>query len=355
MPPMPGVARWGALAAATAAVGWSLGEAGMPSSYLFGALLCGIAAALVAPGRLAIPRRTFSCSLAIAGVVLGTLLDSSSLDAIADGWLPLALVTGATLGISLAAGALLARVTSLDLPTAALGMVAGGASGIVGISGELGADDRLVAFMQYLRVLLIVLLTPLLVATAFPGDAAPATSAAQPVFGDARGWLLMVSTGGAGAALGATTRLPGALLLGPLVVSAAVTLAVPGGEFEVPTIAQDVAFAVIGLQVGLKFTVETVRELGRLLVPVLIAVVGVLVACALLAIVLDVTSDVSFRDAYLATTPGGLYAVLAVALGTDANAAFILAAQGLRLVVMVTLAPVVVRWMVARANVTRPG
>ena len=48
-------------------------------------------------------------------------------------------------------------------------MVAGGASGIVGISDELGADDRLVAFMQYLRVLLIVLLTPVLVAVFFPG------------------------------------------------------------------------------------------------------------------------------------------------------------------------------------------
>ena len=33
--------------------------------------------------------------------------------------------------------------------------IAGGASGIVGMSGELGADDRLVAFIQYLRVLAV--------------------------------------------------------------------------------------------------------------------------------------------------------------------------------------------------------
>ena len=82
-------------------------------------------------------------------------------------------MTAASLAISLAAGAVLARTTSLDTPTAALGMVAGGASGIVGISGELGADDRLVAFMQYLRVLLIVLLTPVLVALVLPGVRTP--------------------------------------------------------------------------------------------------------------------------------------------------------------------------------------
>jgi hypothetical protein len=102
--------------------------------------------------------------------------------------------------------------------------------------------------------------------------------------------------------------------------------------------------------VGLRFTLDTLRLLGRLLAPVLLAVLGVLAACGLLALALDAASAVSLRDAYLATTPGGVYAVLAVALGTDANAAFILAAQGLRLVVMVALAPVVVRWMVGRAN-----
>jgi uncharacterized protein len=349
MPPMA-VARWAALAAATAAAGWALGATGLPSSYLFGALLVGIAAALLAPDRLAIPQPAFTGALAVAGVVLGTLLDSSSLDAIADGWLPLALVTAATLAISLVAGALLARVTSLDLPTAALGMVAGGASGIVGISGELGADDRLVAFMQYLRVLLIVLLTPVLVAIAFPGEAAHATAAAEPVLGDVRGWLSPLATCAAGLALASAAGFPGASLLVPMTLAAVLTLAVPGGEFEVPPLAREVAFALIGLQVGLKFTLETIRLLGRLLLPVVAAVLGVLAACGVLALVLDVSSDVSFRDAYLATTPGGLYAVLAVALGANANAGFILAAQGLRLIVMIALAPVVVRWMVARAN-----
>jgi membrane AbrB-like protein len=342
------VARWGGMAAAIAAAGWALGTAGLASSYLFGALLVGIAIALAAPGRLDVPARAFTAAQAIAGVALGTYLDSSSLDAIADGWLPLALVTAATLAISLAAGALLARTTALDPATAALGMVAGGASGIVGISGELGADDRLVAFMQYLRVLLIVLLTPLVVAIAFPGAHVHAPAPAPPPLGDARGWLLALAVAAAGAAAGVRARVPGGALLGPMAIAALLTLAVPGGEFDVPALLRETAFALIGLQVGLRFTVATIRQLGELLVPVLLGVIGVLAACALLAVVLDATTSVSLRDAYLATTPGGLYAVLAVALGSDADAAFILAAQGLRLIVMIALAPVVVRWLVRR-------
>jgi uncharacterized membrane protein AbrB (regulator of aidB expression) len=84
--------------------------------------------------------------------------------------------------------------------------------------------------------------------------------------------------------------------------------------------------------------------LGRLLVPVLISILGLLVGCFGLAVILHfTTSNVSLLDAYLATTPGGLFAVLAVAFGAGANTTFILAVQGLRLLVMVLLAPLVVR------------
>jgi membrane AbrB-like protein len=348
---MAATARWTCLIAATAAAGSALGALGLPSPYLFGALLLGIAAALLAPDRLAMPAAGFTAAQAGAGVVLGTMLDSSSLDAIAGAWPALALVIAATLAISLAAGAALARATPLDPATAALGMVAGGAAGIVGMAAELGADDRLVAFMQYLRVLVIVLLTPVLVALAFGGAAGDGGVAAEAVLGDARGWALTVGAAAIGAAAGARSRVPGGPLLGPLAIASLLTLAVPGGEFEVPPLLRDVAFAGIGLEVGLKFTLETIRQLGRLLVPVVIALLGLLAACGLLAVALHVTTDVSLRDAYLATTPGGLYAVVAVAVGADADAGFILAAQSLRLVAMIALAPIVVRRLVRRARV----
>ena len=106
---------------------------------------------------------------------------------------------------------------------------------------------------------------------------------------------------------------------------------------------RELSFALIGLQVGLRFTLETVRLLGRLFVPVLLALAGLLIGCAGLAVALHLATDVSFQDAYLATTPGGLYAVLAVAVGANANTTFILAVQLLRLLVAVLLAPLAVR------------
>lgn len=307
-----------------------------------------MALALAAPGRLTIPRAGFVAAQAVTGVALGTYIKSSSLAALGDDWLPVVLVSAATLAVSLAAGVLMARVTGLDRPTAALGMVAGGASGIVTMARELGGDDRLVAFMQYLRVFVVVSATPLLVAVAFPGSdgTGAAGPAGTPLIGGAGDWAATVALAAVGAVLGRGLRIPAGALLGPMLLAAAVSLAAPAGWLVVPELGQDAAFVLIGLQVGLGFTMATVRQTGRLVLPVLASILMLMVACVGLAVVLDLMTSVSFRDAYLATTPGGLYAVLAAALGAGANTTFIVAVQSLRVVVMVLLAPVAVRRLI---------
>jgi membrane AbrB-like protein len=342
---------WAAAAGAVLGGGLLLGRAGLPSAYLFAALLLGLAVALRRPGTLDVHPVWFRRAQAVAGVTLGAYLQVSALRELSHAWLPVALVSGATLALSLGAGVLLSRTTTLDEPTAALGLIAGGASGIVGMSGELGADDRLVAFMQYLRVLVVVLSTPLFIAVAFPGhhaSAAAVAADAQPVLGDLRGWVLTAVLAAAGAVLAARTRMTAGVLLGPMIVTGVVVLAIPGGAFEVPPLVRETSFAIIGLQVGLRFTLDTIRLLGRLLLPVGLVILGLLVACFGLALALDATTSASLLDSYLATTPGGLYAVLAVASGSGADTTFVVAVQSLRVVVMVLLAPLAVRWALGR-------
>jgi uncharacterized protein len=345
------------LGVATAGLGFGLGKAGLPSSYLFAALLVGVGVALALPHRVQLPPAAFGVGQAVTGVAIGAYVRSSSLSVIAHSWLALSLVSAATLGFTIAAGALLARITPLDAPTAALGMVAGGASGIVAMADDLSADGRLVAFMQYLRVLIIVMFTPVFIAIAFPGHGTGHVTAAGggPTLGDLRGWLLGLGLAAAGTLIANRVRMTAGTLLGPMLLSAVVVLAVPNGEFTVPPLLAQSAFALIGLQVGLRFTADTVRLLGRLLLPVLGCIIGLIVASFGLAVVLDLTTSVSLIDAYLATNPGGLYAVLAVAFGAGANTTFILAAQGLRLLVMILIAPMVVRWLTSGAGETVPA
>jgi hypothetical protein len=289
----------------------------------------------------------FRIGQAVTGVALGTFLHTSTLTELGKHWLPVTLVSLATLVVTIVAGLALARVTRLDRPTASLGMVAGGASGIVAMADELGGDDRLVAFMQYLRVLVVTLLTPIIVPLAF-GVHGVASAASIPLLGNWQGWALTVGASVVGAFLGRRLRIPAGSLLGPLLLTAALSLTGVIGNTQVPDLAREVAFSLIGLQIGLGFERQTLREIARVAWPVAVSIVALLVICFVLGWLLSLTANVTLLDGYLATTPGGLYAVLPIAYGSGADTGFVLTVQGLRLFVMVLAAPAMVRWLVRR-------
>ena len=342
------VRRWPGLAVATAVVAVGAGAVGVPSSALFAAILTGLVWALTGASGMAPPRWAVVAAQAVIGATLGAYFELAPLTALGGRWLPVGLVVAGTLAVSLLAGVLVAAATGLDLPTALLGLVAGGASGIVALSDELGADARLVAVMQYTRVLVVVLLAPLVTAFAFDnGGAATGGGAAEAgVTGDL---AYTAAACGAGLLVARRLRVPAAALLGPLAVGAALTaIEIPDGA-GVPWLVQELAFAVIGVQVGLRFTPATVRRAGRLLPVVLAAVMAIVGLCAGLAAVLVALADVSFADAYLATTPGGIYAVLATAVGIGADTTFVTAVQALRMLIMVIAAPPLVRVLATRS------
>ena len=324
----------------TVAGGWLADRAGVPSAYLFAAILVGIAIALTV--GLELPPSVFPAGQAVAGVVVGTYLHTSTLTELGSRWVPVVLVSAATLAITIAAGVLLARIARIDRATASLGMVAGGASGIVAMADDLGADDRLVAFMQYLRLAVVVLVTPLIVGLAFDTHGGGSAPGGGPLLGTAGGWAATLAVAAAGALIGPRLRLPAAAFLGPTLVAAALTLS-GALDLTVPPLLREASFAAIGLHIGLRFERETLRTVARLIPAVLVSIAALIAGCFALAWVLELTADVSLLDAYLATTPGGLYAVLPLAFGSRADAGFVLAVQGLRVLVMVLAAPAVVR------------
>jgi uncharacterized membrane protein AbrB (regulator of aidB expression) len=197
-------------------------------------------------------------------VVLGTTVTASTLPELGALWLPVAVVTLGTLLSAVALGLLLSRACGLDAGTAVLACVPGGAVGLVVMSREMGADDRLVAFSQYLRVLVILVATPFLAASLFAGHEVVVASGA-PVPNGAGAAGVAVALGAGGWLLGRTIRLPAPSLLGPMLVAAAVTMLLPTVPAHVPAPILEAAFALVGLDVGLRFTGDVLRQLRRLI------------------------------------------------------------------------------------------
>jgi membrane AbrB-like protein len=315
-------------------------------------MLVALALALVWEKHPSVPRWGRIASLAVVGGVLASALQPSVLPLISRHWLPVSLVVCGTLFLSLGAGLLLSSLVRIDRKTAALGALPGAASGMLAMSDPLGADARLVALMQYTRVVVVVVTATLvgrLMTGAAPQPASGQGLQATPegvdllVQGTVQTYAVTVLVAVLGAWAGTRLRLPAGALLGPLILGVAlaelgvVHLAWPPG---VP----QAAYLVLGLWVGLLFDGASVKRAGRLFPFVLASAVGLVLACAALGWTLAALTGIDGMTAYLATTPGGIDSVAIVALGTGADAPLVLAVQMLRLLAVVFAGSLLGRW-----------
>jgi membrane AbrB-like protein len=333
--------RWALLIVLTAVGTAALTPLGVPSPALFAGLL--VATALALGGLpVAVPRRMTGVAQAVIGVVIGVLAQPGTLATLAGQWAPVLLVCVATLAVSMAAGLLLGLRRGISPLTGVLALTAGGASGLVAVSRELGGDDRTVAVVQYLRVGMVTATMPVVAAAGFGAAAGsgPAAPGSAPLAVDV-GYVVVCAV--AGTALARVARVPAGALLGPMTVAIAINLA--GWSFGAtpPALLVEVAYAAIGWQAGARFTRESLRTVLGALLPAAALIVGVIAACAGLGLVLSALTGTTALDGYLATTPGGIYAVLATAASAGSDVTFVMAVQVLRVILMLLVMPAVAR------------
>ena len=344
---------WAVLGVGSSLAGLFAQRMGLPAGWLVGPMLVALALALVWEKHPTVPRWGRTASLAVVGGMLAAAFRPSVLPLIAGHWLPVSIVVCGTLLLSLGAGLLLSGLlTHLDRKTAALGTLPGAASGMLAMSDPLGADARLVALMQYTRVVVVVVSATLvgrLVAGAAPqassGQGLQAASGGPDLLvqGTVPTYAVTALVAVLGAWAGTRLRLPAGALLGPLILG--VVLAELGVvHLAWPPGVPQAAYLILGLWVGLLFDGASVKRAGRLFPVVLASAVALVLACAVLGWVLAALTGIDGMTAYLATTPGGIDSVAIVALGSGADAPLVLAVQMLRLLAVVFAGSLLGRW-----------
>jgi uncharacterized protein len=343
------------LLAVTVAITFPLTMWGVPSAALFAALVVGIALALssLAPSR--VPRPVGIAAQGVLGVYIGTMVHGDAINGLGPDWPIVIIVAVGTLVLSILAGALLGLHRDVSPLTGSLALVAGGASGLVAIARELGGDDRAVAVVQYLRVALVTASMPVVVALLYHADRSHHSPVSSQT--DSAPWylsvLLMTVLIIAGAAGGRLVRMPGAGLLGPLALTVALEISGVSFGLSVPIILVQVGYMIIGWQAGVVFNRDALRAVGRIL-PAAIGLIVVLgVATAGIGALMAHLTGKSQLEGYLATSPGGVYAVLAIAVETGSNVTFIIAAQVFRVLLMLFTAPLLARtvvWATTRSS-----
>jgi uncharacterized protein len=335
------MAEWGVLVLGSVAL-WGVFEAArLPAALLLGPMVAAIA--LGASGAsIRIPRPAFTAAQSLVGCLIATSITGAIVTSFARDWPAMLLIVGSTIVSGAVVGWVLGRFGSLPGSVTAWGSSPGGASAMVAMADASGADPRLVALMQYIRVVCVVAIASL-VARLVLGSVRPPTleGGAQPTdlladLGHVAATLVLAAVG---SFAGQRLRLPAGALLGPMVLGA-VLHATGLVEITIPGPLLALAYMVIGWFVGLRFTKETLAVAWRAL-PEIIA--GSFILIALGGISAWLLIQVRHTDpltAFLATTPGGIDSIAIIAIGSNVDVAFVMSLQAVRVfLVILTGAP----------------
>ena len=338
---LPLAGLWIVLALVSAVLGGVLLQAMVPAALLLGPMLSAIAFGVGGSG-LRLPRWAFLMAQSVIGCLVASALTPSILLDIADSWAVMLAIVAATVAAGGLVGWTLVRFGALPGTTAAWGSSPGGASAMVVMAESFGADPRLVGFMQYLRVVIVVmsasLAARLLIGQDAPAMVPPDLLASVPPLPLAE----TLAVAALGVLAGRFTRIPAAGLLVPMAVGA--TLHCLGLiSVTLPYWLLSLSYLTIGWYIGLGFTRAILLYAFRTLPQVLLSIFLLIGLCGLSAWGLHCFLHTDGLTAYLATSPGGLDSVAIIAVGSGADTPFVLAVQTLRLFVVLLTGPAIAR------------
>ena len=345
-------AQWAALVVLSAALAALLLWLHAPAALMLGPL----AAAIVVSSygaKLRLPLTPFVLAQGVVGCLIAKMVPLSIVGDVLQHWFLFSVGVLSVVAISSALGWLMTKWQMLPGTTALWGTSPGAASVMTIMAESYGADVRLVAFMQYGRVVLVAVVAAL-VTHVFGVNTAQAHT--EVVWFPAVHWL----------PLGETLALA---IFGPLIAR---QLNIPAGAFLVPMIGGIVlthlglmtvelppwllaaCYALVGWNVGLRFSRQLLLHAMRQLPRILACILTMIVLCGGVAWLMVLAIGVDPLTAYLATSPGGSDSVAIIAASTNVDVSFVMAMQTVRMIAVLFIGPVLTKYIVTHSNPAPP-
>jgi hypothetical protein len=289
--------------------------------------------------KLELPRVSMNLSQAVIGCFIARSINEDILNIFQTEWFLLILTGSLILIASIGLGWGISRFNILPGSTAIWGLLPGAASAMVMMAEDYGADFRLVAFMQYLRVLLVTV-TASLVARFW---AHIPTSGLQALiwFEPLRFYDFSISLTIMAISLMAIfiPKVSGGVLIVSMLLGGFIQL---GGyaNIQLPLWLLACAFALIGWNVGLRFTREVINAAARALPQTFFCILLLIIFCMGLAVLLVYFHGSDLLSSYLGTNPGGVDSAAIIASATKVDLAFVMSLQIMRFLITLLAGPI---------------
>lgn len=345
-------ARWGFLIALSVTIAAIFHAFAVPASFLVGPLLAGILVATNG-GGIRLPTLPYLTAQSMVGCLIARAITADIVRTFIDHWPLFIAVVVAILAASSLLGWLMTRFRVLPGTTAVWGSSPGAATPMMLMAEAFGADSRLVAFMQYLRVVFVAIAAAMIAGfwLKAPASPAPAIDLLRPLDWPAFAETLAVAA--AGALLGRRLGIPAGGFLVPLAFGAVLQVSgVIRIELAEPLLI--VSYTLLGWSVGLSFTRAVVVHAVKAMPQIALSTLILIGFCGGLAYVLTRTLGIDPLTAYLATSPGGIDSVAIIAASAQVDVSFVMAMQTFRMIMVLLAGPSLAR-LVARSTDTASG
>lgn len=321
---------------------------GLPAAVLLGAMFGGIA--LAANGRgVQMPKWLFVFAQSVLGAMLARLLTPELFVTLSQHLFAFVAVVASVFGLAVVIGVVLTKLGVVPGNAALWGSFPGAASVMVVMSEAYGADSRIVAFMQYLRVLVVTVAATVVARVAF----GHVHHEQLPMFGHVDVLSLIITS---------LVMLAGAVIAirmkwraGPMLITMALATVLQnfaGLHIELPRWLLVAAWSALGWTIGLRFTRDILEYVGRAFPRVLLGVVVLVTLCGLLGITVAQVMHLDLLSAYFATSPGGADAIAVLATNTNVAVSLVMAIQLGRTIVVMLIGPQLAKWLAPRLAVS---
>lgn len=328
--------RWLIVAPLSVVLGAVLSALHVPAAWIVGAILASGGMALASGRELPMNEHFFTFARGIIGVMAALPLVAVPLRDLLPFVLPGLAAAAFVLVLAFGGGMVLAN-HGVTRETGVLSLLPGGASLMPALARDVGADASYVALSQYLRLLIVSMTLPV-VASVFAPASGAGSDAVAAAFSDASPWMwiLVPALIVIGAPLGKLLRLPNSSVFGPLLLTVLVGK-IADIEIASPRPLTILGLIAIGCMCGGGLSVPALKQFSRMLPATLAYIALLMSACAGVGWIVAKWVGISFYEGYLATTPGALETVLALAAEGDAGPA-VVALQLIRLICVLLFA-----------------
>ena len=347
----PSAVQWLALVLLSALLVGAAWVLRLPAAFMIGPLAAAITVA-VSGGGVGIPAPPFIVAQGVIGCMVGASLPLAVFADAARHWPVFALGIAGVIAAAGGVGYVLTRLGFLPGTTAIWGISPGASTPMILMSEAYGADPRLVAVMQKLRVTCVIAVAAVVARVWGPTPAGAAGIDSLP-----SAWLAPVSLGalltmglvaGGGALLAARLAIPAGPMLVPL-VAAMVVKGTGLAALDVPPWLLAASYALVGWSIGLRFTRAVLRHALLALPRILASIFALIAISGGIAVLMVVLAGIDPLTAYLATSPGGADSIAIIAASTPVDLRFVMTMQTARLVIVLVVSPILSRSIAQRA------